>query len=361
MIVMFIDHCRERFFSNIPMSDPMDIDLTEPSFFFTRITTHLCAPIFVFLTGISAWLYAHPNNKSPRSASSFLFKRGLFLIFLEITLINFSWFGAYQTLYLQVIWAIGISMIILSFLCSFPSKILFLIGFIIVFGHNLLTPIEFNHDEFGYSIWTILHDRGYLMENSFINIKASYPVLPWIGLILLGYVSGSIYKSSVNFEQRSKLLIKLSLICFISLFIFRGFNIYGESLPWTIQSTPIKTVMSFMNFTKYPPSLNFMQYTIGIAFFLLWFFEKYNYKWMTYLKTLGSAPMFFYIIHLYFLLITFKLLKYLNILNDHNEYSFEHYYQLLIIVILFIIILYYPTKIFSDFKRKSSSKLIKYF
>ena len=139
---------------------------------------HLCAPVFVFLTGISAWLYAHPSNMAPRSPSRFLFMRGLFLIALELTVINFSWMGQYDTLWLQVIWAIGISMIFLSVMAQLPTWLIGIIGFIIVFGHNLLTPINFAPGETGFTLWTILHDRAYLISEGALKIRASYPVLP---------------------------------------------------------------------------------------------------------------------------------------------------------------------------------------
>jgi uncharacterized membrane protein len=153
------------------------------------MSAHLCAPAFVFLTGMSAWLYSHPASGQPRSATGFLFKRGLFLVVLELTLINFSWFGTYTTLYLQVIWAIGLSMIALSLLVRLPFWLIATTGAVIVVGHNLLTPITFQPGETGYTLWTILHDRGYLIADGPLKVKVSYPVLPWIGVILLGYTA----------------------------------------------------------------------------------------------------------------------------------------------------------------------------
>ncbi|OEJ98717.1 hypothetical protein A8C32_05835 [Flavivirga aquatica] len=361
MIIMLVDHVRERFFSNIPITDPMNINVIEPKFFFTRISTHFCAPTFVFLTGLGAWLYANPKNKPPRSASLFLFKRGIFLLLLELTVVNFSWYGAYQTLYLQIIWAIGMSMIALSLFSKLPRLLILIIGILIVAGHNILTPISFNYDEIGFSLWTILHDRGYLLKDSVVNVKVSYPILPWIGLILLGYFSGALYKHERTFKNRAKWLVSLSAICLSLLLILRGFNIYGETLPWETQDSALKTVMSFINFTKYPPSFNYLLLTIGVGFILLWFFEYFNYKWMQLLKVMGAAPMFFYIIHLYALLLVFKLLVFTNFLTEENDFSFPEYYQLLIVSIIFIIVLYFPTKRFSEYKRKSNSKLIKYF
>ena len=116
MLIMLLDHVRERFFYHLQVSDPMDLDSTSAGLFFSRFAAHLCAPVFVFLTGLSAWLYANPAHGPARSARSFLLKRGLFLIALEVTVINFSWMGSYHTLWLQVIWAIGLSMVLLALL-----------------------------------------------------------------------------------------------------------------------------------------------------------------------------------------------------------------------------------------------------
>ena len=165
MLFMLIDHVRERIYLHMQVADPMDIESTSIDLFFTRILAHLCAPVFVFLTGLSAWLYSHQSSGEVRSSSNFLFKRGIFLIAMEVTLINFSWMGEYHTLWLQVMWAIGISMIVLAFMVKLPMWLIAAVGFIIVFGHNLLTPINFEPGETGFYLWTILHDRAYLISD----------------------------------------------------------------------------------------------------------------------------------------------------------------------------------------------------
>ena len=192
MLLMLVDHVRERIYLHMQVSDPMTIETTSVDVFFTRMAAHLCAPVFVFLTGLSAWLYAHPSSGDVRSPSGFLFKRGLFIIAMEVTLINFSWMGEYHTLWLQVMWAIGLSMIALSVAVKLPMWLVATIGFVIVFGHDLLTPITFMPGETGYALWTILHDRGYLIADGVLKVKVSYPVLPWIGVILLGYFAGQL-------------------------------------------------------------------------------------------------------------------------------------------------------------------------
>lgn len=359
ILIMLVDHLREHFFSHHPVVDPMLIQETNASLFFTRLSAHLCAPIFVFLTGLSAWLYSNPNERPKRSATAFLLKRGIFLIFLEITLINFSWSGSYNTLYLQVIWVIGLSMISLAFLSKLPRVWIGIIGFAIVFGHNLLTPITFEKTELGYNLWTILHDRGYLEIDGLLKTRISYPVLPWIGVILLGYFMGPLYRHSQLAKKRQNILLTIGFSSLTLLLVLRGGNVYGETMPWEPQNSFIETTMSFLNFTKYPPSLDFLLLTIGIGLLLLYYFEKYHSKFAEILKVFGSAPMFFYIVHLYALLLIHGLLMFL--VNNGQIVKFNNIYQIWLMSFALSILLYYPTKKFSRYKHQSKSKLIKYF
>ena len=198
----------------------MDIDVTSPGLFWSRFAAHFCAPTFIFLTGLSAWLYSHPSSGKARSARSFLVKRGLFLIALEVTVICFLWIWFIPTIFLQVIWAIGLCMLALALLINLPQPLLLVMGLLIVFGHNLLTPITFSPDEWGYTLWTILHDRGFISEGGLVNIKISYPVLPWIGVILLGYCAGPLYAHNRDSEDRKQWLIGLGLACIALLTIY---------------------------------------------------------------------------------------------------------------------------------------------
>ena len=225
MLFMLIDHVRERIYLHMQVADPMSTENTSIDLFFTRLLAHICAPVFVFLTGVSAWLYSNSNKKESSLVSNFLLKRGLFLIAMEVTLINFSWMGEYHTLWLQVIWAIGISMIVLSLMVKLPMWAIASTGFLIVFGHNLLSPINFEPGDAGYVIWTILHDRAYLISDGVLKIRASYPVLPWIGVILLGYCLGQLYDRGINTQKRTKLLVKVGVSCLGFLLILRGANL----------------------------------------------------------------------------------------------------------------------------------------
>ena len=171
ILLMLVDHVRERFFLHMQVADPMIIDETSHALFFTRFMAHFCAPVFIFLT-----------------------------------LVNFSWFGSYDALYLQVMWAIGLSMIALALLTYLPHRIIGLIGIAIIVGHNALDFITFAPEEFGYALWTILHDRGYLFAGEAFKIKVSYPTLPWIGVICFGYFIAPIFSSTFDTSRRQRIL-----------------------------------------------------------------------------------------------------------------------------------------------------------
>ena len=358
ILLMLLDHVRERFYYHVQVSDPMDISITEPGLFFSRFAAHFCAPVFVFLTGLSAWLYAHPAQGAPRSARGFLFKRGLFLIALEVTVITVSWMGSYHTVWLQVIWAIGVSMLALAAMLALPYRVLAVLGLLIVFGHNALTPINFMPGEWGYNLWTILHDRNYLLQSEGLNIRASYPVLPWIGVILLGYVAGPLYTMAAT--TRRRWLLRLGAACLLLLVLLRGFNIYGETLPWQLQASALESLMAILNFTKYPPSLHFLLVTLGVMFLLLAQMERWHNKATQVLVTFGSVPMFFYILHLYVLLALYSICMALFGPNQGALFGVNQLSLIWLISIVLAVLLYWPTKWFSQYKHSSKKAWLRY-
>lgn len=367
MLIMLLDHVRERFLLHLQVSDPMDLSSTSAGLFFSRLAAHLCAPVFVFLTGLSAWLYQHQRADHPRPLRSFLAKRGLFLIALELTLVNFAWMGSYHTLWLQVIWAIGLSMLALALLSPLPRWVLAVIGFGLVFGHNLLTPISFQPDEWGYTAWTLLHDRNYLLTAEaavgigWPAIKISYPVLPWIGVIVVGYLAGPLYHPSFSAQQRQRWLSRLGLAALLLLLCLRGANLYGETLPWQPQATALLSVMDLLNFTKYPPSLNFLLLTLGLMFLLLrWFEAPLPAICQTVLANFGAAPMFFYLLHLYVLLLLYQLLLWWLGPNQGQLYGVAGIAEVWLITLLLALLLYWPTRWFAGVKKRSAAAWIRY-
>lgn len=360
ILLMLLDHVRERFFLHMQVSDPIDLTTTDASLFFSRFAAHFCAPVFIFLTGLSAWLYAHPGSGQPRSAREFLIKRGIFLIVLEVTLITFSWMGSYHTIWLQVMWAIGLSMLALAVLINMPRHWMLLTGLLLVCGHNLLTPVSFTYGDWGYSLWTILHDRGYLLPDGLVKIKVSYPVLPWIGVILLGYVAGPLYAATVSPETRKQRLLLLGAACLLAFIILRGLNLYGETDDWSIQQNIVQTGMSILNLTKYPPSLSFLLITLGGMFIGLSLLERTRWQGANVLSVYGSVPMFFYILHLYVLLVLYQAALWYFGANHGALYGVPHIGWIWLIALLLAIVLYPPVKAFAAFKRKSKNTLIKY-
>jgi len=302
MLLMLVDHTREFFFLHAQVSDPMDVAATDPALFFTRLVAHLCAPIFILLTGIAAWLYAVPRGGAS-AASAFLAKRGLFLIVLEMTVVSFAWnFDlAPPKMYLQVIWAIGLSMLALAALLHLPRGALAAVGLAIMLGHNLLDPITFTPDTPGYVLWAVLHERNWIELPWGTQIRTSYPVLPWIGVIAIGYAIGPWFAHDRDPLWRRRALVMAGAGALLGFFALRLVNGYGETQPWQVMDGGMRTVMSFFNLTKYPPSADFLLLTLGCGAGLLAGFERLPRQPLVVLMVLGSAPLFFYVVHLYLL------------------------------------------------------------
>ncbi|KWT67483.1 DUF1624 domain-containing protein [Comamonas sp.] len=304
MLFMLLDHVRETFYLHLQVPDPMVVADTAPGLFFPRMLAHLCAPVFVFLTGLGAYLYAsrHAEAGQASAASGFLWRRGLFLVLLEVTVVNFAWTFQFPPakIFLQVIWAIGLSMLALSVLVWLPRKALLLLGLVLVAGHNLFDSLHFPADHVMHIPWAILHDRGWL-ELAGLQLRTSYPLLPWIGVIALGYGIGPWFGKACDPAQRRHHLLVAGVSCLLGFALLRTLNLYGDA-PWLAGADTLRTVMSWFNVTKYPPSLLFLLLTLGIGLLLLGAFEKAaGCRWLQLLATLGAAPMFFYVLHLYVL------------------------------------------------------------
>jgi len=302
MLLMALDHVRMYFGYATWYSDPTNLATTTPLLFFTRWITHFCAPVFVFLAGTSAYLYGSKKERKS-SVSTFLFTRGLWLVFVELVIVNFAWTFdiTYSFRLLQVIWAIGLSMIVLSALVFLPEKVILTVGLLLVVGHNLLDNVTVNGTSFGDLVWYALHQPKFIVFPSKNIVDFVYPVLPWIGLMALGYVFGTLYKDGFDADKRRKLLLQIGIGLMVLFFLLRGFNLYGEPNVWSEQSTFIYSVMSFFNTTKYPPSLHFLLTTIGPALIFLSISEKANNRFSAPIIVIGKVPFFFYVVHLYFI------------------------------------------------------------
>ncbi|MEB2516267.1 DUF1624 domain-containing protein [Pseudomonas sp. YuFO20] len=363
IIFMLLDHVRETFFLHRQVTDPMLIDSTEPTLFFSRTLAHLCAPVFVLLTGLSAFLYGE-KHQGTHAVSTFLFKRGLFLVVLEFTLVNFAWTFQFPptVIYLQVIWAIGVSMIALAALVWLPRPILCGLGLIIVGGHNLLDSLHFPVGSALHIPWAILHDRGWIEFSDSLRLRTSYPVLPWIGVIALGYSIGPWFARPASTALRQRYLLLAGAGALIGFVLLRLANGYGEA-HWAVHESTTHTLMSFFNITKYPPSLLFLGLTLGIGLLLLLGFERAQQrKWISTLAVFGAAPMFFYLLHLYVLKVLYLVSVALFGLNHGDYFGFDGIWAVWLTAVLLAAALYLPVRWFAALKaRRRDIGWLKYF
>ena len=298
MVIMALDHVRDYFHFGSFYFDPTNLETTTSFLFFTRFITNFCAPVFVFLSGTSAFLYG--TNKSKTQLFKFLFTRGIWLIFLEIVVNTFIWtFDVTYSLQLfQVIFAIGFSMICLSLLIYLPKKVILMIGIILVAGHNALDSIVMQGQSFQSIIWYFLHQEKVLGNGSDYMVFLHYPLIPWIGLMALGYLFGTFYQKDFDKTIRKKWLLRIGVGSIVFFFIFRGLNIYGDLAPWTVQDTTAKTILSFFKITKYPPSLLFLCITLGPAMLFLYVYENTKNKVTDFFLVFGRVPLFYYFLHM---------------------------------------------------------------
>ncbi len=301
MVLMALDHVRDYFHISANINDPLNLATTTPILFFTRWVTHYCAPIFVFLSGTS--IYLQSLRKTKNELSVFLIKRGCWLIVAEWAIISLGWtFNPfYNVLPFQVIWAIGISMVLLGLLTRLPFKVVLAIGGLIVLGHNLL---DFPEAVPGFTPgfwWTVLH-HGHFAAYEFAPGHFAliiYPFLPWTGLMLLGYCFGIFYSSSYSTRQRRQIITRLGIGLLVLFAVLRLINLYGDPHPWTVQSSWGYTFLSFIKVHKYPPSLLYICITIGPALLLLVFIERIKNTFTNSMLVFGRTAFFYYILHIY--------------------------------------------------------------
>jgi uncharacterized membrane protein len=298
MIIMALDHTRDYFHADAFLYDPLNLNKTSVALFLTRWITHFCAPIFVLLAGTSAFISG--QRKTKKQLASFLVKRGLWLIFLELTVVNFSWFFNihFTFILLAVIWTLGVCMICLALLIFLPRKLILIIGLILVCAHNLLDNTHFQEHDVNCFLWGILHDQKMFTIGHF-NILMAYPIIPWIGVMALGYCLGGIYTNDYDAKKRRDVLLSLGLGSIVLFVILRSINAYGNPVPWTNQSSFDFNLLSFINVTKYPPSLDYLLITEGFALIFLALTEKVSNGLSRFISVYGRVPMFYYLLHIY--------------------------------------------------------------
>jgi uncharacterized membrane protein len=293
MILMALDHTRDFF--TPPGMSPTDLSSTTIPLFFTRWITHFCAPVFFLLTGTGAYLSL--RRKSKRELSRFLFTRGLWLIFLELVLFrcfvlqfNFD----YHITLVDVLWALGWAMIVLSGLVYLPAPAVTAFGVVMIVSHNLFDSVQSSNP-----IWSILHSPNFLFSSPQHSLFVAYPLIPWIGVTAAGYGLGQIY--SRTSDRRKTFLLRLGIGLTAAFLVLRGINIYGDPLRWAPQKSAAFTVLSFLNTLKYPPSLLFLLMTLGPVMIFLWAVDAGTPRFLRPALIIGKVPMFYYLLH--FLLI----------------------------------------------------------
>lgn len=299
IVLMALDHARD-FFSPFPYS-PEDLSQASAALFWTRWVTHVCAPVFVLLAGLGAGLSALRRG-STEGLSAFLLSRGLWLIVLELTLSNLAWLSYFQGYgFVQVLWVLGWSMIMLAGLIHLPRPLLLIGSLLLIVGHHLLDGIAAREMAAPWSyLWGLLHEQMWIPMGGSFGFSVIYPLLPWPAVMALGYWMAPVLARSE--ADRRRQLTQWGLALTGAFVVLRLINVYGDPSPWQANERgPLFTVLSVLNTTKYPPSLLFLLMTLGPALILLPWLERWRGRAAEALLTFGRVPLFFYLPHFYLL------------------------------------------------------------
>ncbi|WP_084679095.1 DUF1624 domain-containing protein [Methylocystis sp. ATCC 49242] len=294
MVIMALDHMRDFFDADAIRFSPTDLAHTYPFLFFTRFITHFCAPTFALLAGVGAFLYG-ARQQNPRKLSLFLASRGLWLIFLDAVLISPIWSMGSGKIEFGTLYAIGCGLLALSALSRLPARAVLAIGAAIILGHNLLDGIHAADLGAWGPWWRLLHEPGPLPLA--IPGGVIYPALPWIGVVAFGYGIGPLFQRAAGERDR---ILRIGGLAALALFLaLRSGNFYGDPKGWATQRDAVFSALSFLNVTKYPPSLLYLLVTLGGAMLVLPLLEKVRGAAGKALVIFGRTPLFFYVLHLY--------------------------------------------------------------
>jgi uncharacterized membrane protein len=310
MIIMALDHTRDFF--GIPGQNPTDLASASAALFLTRWVTCFCAPVFFLLTGTGAYLSR--QRRSPGELSGFLFTRGVWLIFLEVALVRclaYQFNVDYRVTMLLVLWALGWSMIMLSALVRLPAFVVTALGVLMIVGHNLFDSVRSANP-----LWSVLHSPGFVLNTPNHVVFVAYPLIPWIGVTAVGYGLGQIY--SWETARRRAFLLRLGVALSLAFLVIRGIDAYGDPSHWTRQKTAVFTVLSFLNTTKYPPSLLFLLMTLGPAMIFLWSVDRGAPRILRPALVIGKVPLFYYLLH-------FLLIHLLAVVMCYVRYGSAHW------------------------------------
>jgi uncharacterized membrane protein len=298
MILMALDHVRDFIHRGAMSYSPTDLTQTTPLVFFTRWVTHVCAPTFMLLAGVGAFLWWH-GKRTKGQLSAFLFTRGLWLVVLELTLMRLACYFDVSLKYpilLLVLWALGVSMIVLAFLIWLPIRALAVLSIAVITLHNLLDGV--NAAQFGPAAWAwqLLHQPGGFPLAG-VTVIVGYPLVPWVAVMALGFCLGPLFLR--DRAVRRRYLTGIGAAAILAFVLIRTLNVYGDPQPWTVQSSPTYTVLSFLNTTKYPPSLAFLLMALGPSFLALAWFDRPGLKPSNPLVVFGRVPLLYFVAHFY--------------------------------------------------------------
>lgn len=298
MVIMVLDHTRDLFHETALSQQPTDLATTTLPLFFTRWITHLCAPTFVFLSGTSAWLSLQ-NKSSVKEHRRFLLSRGIWLIILELTLVNFGiWFDIrFSVILLQVIFAIGSGFVILSFLLGLRSSTILITGIAIMILSGLLPLLTLPRENAATTILNLLFQPAFIPLGDKHSVVYGYPPLPWLAIMLAGFGAARMFMKETAVVR--KRCIRTGILLITLFVLLRAINIYGDPAPWSAQKNDAFTILSFINVTKYPPSLQYTLLFLGFMFLLLAMFTDNRNRFSKILAVYGKVPLFFYLVHWY--------------------------------------------------------------
>jgi len=298
MIVMALDHVRDFIHREAMVSSPTDLQQTTVALFLTRWITHFCAPTFLFTAGLGAYFWWR-RGRSRKALAGFLVSRGLWFVLLELTVMrvayNFSLLSAYPVL-LIVLWVIGASMIVLAAGVWLPRGLLAGVAVAVIALHNLLDPITAAQLGSFSPLWTVLHQVGAIQLAGIVFIVA-YPLVPWVAVMGLGLACGPIFEQDAAARQR--VLLVAGIAAMMGFVLLRAVNVYGDPVPWSSQPTAVFTALSFLNTTKYPPSLAFLLMTLGPALIGLAWLDRAGVRASGPLVVYGRAPLFYFVAHFF--------------------------------------------------------------
>jgi uncharacterized membrane protein len=352
IVLMALDHSRMFFHTEVLRFSPTDLTQTYPTLFLTRFVTHFCAPTFALLAGLGAFLHFAKGRDQARTAK-FLLTRGLWLVFLDVALISPIFTQELGKFALGTLWAIGCGLTALSALCFLGSRAVLAIGCVILASHDLFDGVHAaSLGAFG-PYWSLLHEPGPLPLG--IAGRVAYPILPWIGVVALGYGLGPLFLETA--AKRERILTVAGLTMLFGFILLRGLDVYGDPKPWSVQPSAVMTGLSFLNVSKYPPSLAYALVTLGPALILLPLMEKLGGLAGTVLANFGRTPLFFYVTHLY--LGAAVVLGLMAISNPPESYRFALPWVYLAWLAL-VAVLYPPCRWFADLKRRSDAWWLSY-